>query len=141
MNHEEIFNVLAKSPKVDVCVLGGGINGLSVFRELALQGVNVLLVEEADGAPAIAPAEECHAGQFVQTLGLQDLHDGRRSIAAAIDAIDATAARIGDAHAGTDVPALFQRFRNIRRSHRPQAESIRSMFWTAAPEAPLPRLS
>jgi glycerol-3-phosphate dehydrogenase len=33
---------------VDVCVLGGGINGLSVFRELALQGVNVLLVEKAD---------------------------------------------------------------------------------------------
>ncbi len=38
MNREEIFNGLAKSPKVDVCVLGGGINGLSVFRELALQG-------------------------------------------------------------------------------------------------------
>src|SRR6478609_4021022 len=48
MNREEIFNGLPKSPKVDVCVLGGGINGLSVFRELALQGVNVLLVEQAD---------------------------------------------------------------------------------------------
>lgn len=33
---------------MDVCVLGGGINGLSVFRELALQGVNVLLVEKND---------------------------------------------------------------------------------------------
>ncbi|MBK5568539.1 glycerol-3-phosphate dehydrogenase/oxidase [Ensifer sp. SSB1] len=48
MNREEIFNGLAKSPKVDVCVLGGGINGLSVFRELALQGVSVLLVEKHD---------------------------------------------------------------------------------------------
>ncbi|MGF6158202.1 glycerol-3-phosphate dehydrogenase [Ensifer sp. KUDG1] len=48
MNRKEIFNGLAKSPKVDVCVLGGGINGLSVFRELALQGVNVLLVEKHD---------------------------------------------------------------------------------------------
>ncbi|MGE6781932.1 FAD-dependent oxidoreductase [Ensifer adhaerens] len=48
MNREEIFNGLSKSPKVDVCVLGGGINGLSVFRELALQGVNVLLVEKHD---------------------------------------------------------------------------------------------
>lgn len=48
MNREEIFNGLASSPKVDVCVLGGGINGLSVFRELALQGVNVLLVEKHD---------------------------------------------------------------------------------------------
>lgn len=36
------------SSKVDVCVLGGGINGLSVFRELALQGVSVLLVEKGD---------------------------------------------------------------------------------------------
>lgn len=48
MNREEILNGLRKSPEVDVCVLGGGINGLSVFRELALQGVNVLLVEKND---------------------------------------------------------------------------------------------
>ncbi len=43
MNREEIFDGLRRSPKVDVCVVGGGINGISVFRELALQGVNVLL--------------------------------------------------------------------------------------------------
>jgi glycerol-3-phosphate dehydrogenase len=48
MNRTETLNGLRQSPKVDVCVLGGGINGLSVFRELALQGVNVLLVEQAD---------------------------------------------------------------------------------------------
>lgn len=48
MNREEMLNGLRQSPKVDVCVVGGGINGLSVFRELALQGVNVLLVEKAD---------------------------------------------------------------------------------------------
>ena len=48
MNRTEILHGLRQSPKVDVCVLGGGINGLSVFRELALQGVNVLLVEQAD---------------------------------------------------------------------------------------------
>jgi glycerol-3-phosphate dehydrogenase len=33
---------------VDVCVIGGGINGISVFRELALQGLSVLLVEKSD---------------------------------------------------------------------------------------------
>lgn len=48
MNREEIFDGLRQNPKVDVCVLGGGINGLSVFRELALQGVNVVLVEKHD---------------------------------------------------------------------------------------------
>ncbi|MCT7664400.1 glycerol-3-phosphate dehydrogenase/oxidase [Shinella kummerowiae] len=48
MNRRETMDGLRRSPKVDVCVLGGGINGLSVFRELALQGVNVLLVEKDD---------------------------------------------------------------------------------------------
>ncbi|WP_203427028.1 glycerol-3-phosphate dehydrogenase/oxidase [Sinorhizobium sp. BG8] len=48
MNRAETFDGLCRSPNVDVCVLGGGINGLSVFRELALQGVNVLLVEKND---------------------------------------------------------------------------------------------
>ncbi|MCW0000956.1 glycerol-3-phosphate dehydrogenase/oxidase [Pararhizobium sp. YC-54] len=48
MKREEILDGLRQSPKVDVCVIGGGINGISVFRELALQGLNVLLVEKHD---------------------------------------------------------------------------------------------
>jgi glycerol-3-phosphate dehydrogenase len=48
MNRKEILNGLRRSPEVEVCVLGGGINGLSVFRELALQGVDVLLVDKSD---------------------------------------------------------------------------------------------
>ncbi|WP_026619830.1 glycerol-3-phosphate dehydrogenase (plasmid) [Ensifer sp. WSM1721] len=48
MTRKETFDGLRQSPKVDVCVLGGGINGLSVFRELALQGLRVLLVEKHD---------------------------------------------------------------------------------------------
>ena len=38
MNRQEILDGLRQSPKVDVLVIGGGINGISVFRELALQG-------------------------------------------------------------------------------------------------------
>ena len=34
--------------QVDVLVIGGGINGISAFRELALQGVNVVLLERDD---------------------------------------------------------------------------------------------
>jgi glycerol-3-phosphate dehydrogenase len=34
--------------QVDVLVIGGGINGISAFRELALQGVNVVLMERDD---------------------------------------------------------------------------------------------
>lgn len=48
MKREEILSGLRRSPKVDVCVVGGGINGVSVFRELALQGLSVLLVEKHD---------------------------------------------------------------------------------------------
>ncbi|MCA1366920.1 glycerol-3-phosphate dehydrogenase/oxidase [Bradyrhizobium sp. BRP14] len=48
MTRKETLDGLRQSPKVDVCVLGGGINGLSVFRELALQGMRVLLIEKHD---------------------------------------------------------------------------------------------
>jgi glycerol-3-phosphate dehydrogenase len=34
--------------QVDVLVIGGGINGISAFRELALQGINVVLLERDD---------------------------------------------------------------------------------------------
>ncbi|WP_320197881.1 FAD-dependent oxidoreductase [Agrobacterium sp. rho-13.3] len=48
MKREEILDGLRQSSKVDVCVIGGGINGISVFRELALQGLSVLLVDKHD---------------------------------------------------------------------------------------------
>ncbi|MGO8088813.1 FAD-dependent oxidoreductase [Rhizobium leguminosarum] len=48
MKRQEILDGLGQSPKVDVCVIGGGINGISVFRELSLQGLKVLLVEKHD---------------------------------------------------------------------------------------------
>ena len=48
MNRIETLNGLARRPSAEVLVIGGGINGISVFRELALQGVDVLLVERND---------------------------------------------------------------------------------------------
>lgn len=39
---------LASRPFAEVLVVGGGINGVSVFRDLALQGVDVALVERSD---------------------------------------------------------------------------------------------
>jgi len=44
----ETFAHLRQNPDVQVLVIGGGINGISVFRELALQGVNVVLAEKGD---------------------------------------------------------------------------------------------
>lgn len=39
---------LKQRPEAAVLVLGGGINGVAIFRDLALQGVDVALVERAD---------------------------------------------------------------------------------------------
>ncbi|MEP6844007.1 MAG: FAD-dependent oxidoreductase, partial [Pseudolysinimonas sp.] len=39
---------LTERPSADVLILGGGINGIATFRELALQGVDVALVERGD---------------------------------------------------------------------------------------------
>lgn len=42
--------------RVQVLVIGGGINGIATFRDLALQGVDVLLVERADFASGATAA-------------------------------------------------------------------------------------
>ena len=55
---------LKANPKVQAIVIGGGINGISTFRELALQGVRVLLVDRGDfcGACSSAPSRMIHGG-------------------------------------------------------------------------------
>ncbi|WP_428649553.1 glycerol-3-phosphate dehydrogenase/oxidase [Roseibium sp.] len=48
----------------DVIVVGGGINGIGVYRELALQGLRVLLVERKDfcSGCSAAPSRMIHGG-------------------------------------------------------------------------------
>ncbi|PWK65689.1 glycerol-3-phosphate dehydrogenase/oxidase [Aminobacter sp. AP02] len=48
MNRNDTLAALRERPDIAVLVIGGGINGISVFRELALQGVDVLLVDKGD---------------------------------------------------------------------------------------------
>ena len=50
---------LTERPTADVLILGGGINGIATFRELALQGVDVALIERGDYASA-ATASSSH---------------------------------------------------------------------------------
>ena len=61
---EEMLAALTAEPKVQALVVGGGINGISAFRELALQGVDVLLVDRGDfcGACSAAPSRMIHGG-------------------------------------------------------------------------------
>src|SRR6478752_831596 len=47
-NTERGIGGLAARPQAEVLIIGGGINGLATFRELALQGVDVALVERGD---------------------------------------------------------------------------------------------
>ncbi|HET8926646.1 MAG TPA: glycerol-3-phosphate dehydrogenase/oxidase [Microbacterium sp.] len=58
------FAGLAARPYADVLIIGGGINGLATFRDLAMQGVDVALVERRDfvsGASA-ASSHMIHGG-------------------------------------------------------------------------------
>jgi len=64
MNRQEILSHYKSTPSVDVLIIGGGINGIGVFRDLALNGATVLLVERADfcsGASA-ASSHMAHGG-------------------------------------------------------------------------------
>jgi len=64
MNRQETLSKLKEQPNISVLIVGGGVNGISTFRELALQGVDVLLAEKADfcsGASA-ASSHMMHGG-------------------------------------------------------------------------------
>ena len=50
LDRRAILDALRKDPRVPVLILGGGINGTGLLRELALQGVGALLVDKADFA-------------------------------------------------------------------------------------------
>ena len=50
------IDVLRARPSARVLVIGGGINGIATFRDLALQGVDVTLVERGDFASGASSA-------------------------------------------------------------------------------------
>ena len=45
---DTVFDQVRAHPRTDVLIIGGGINGLGLMRELAMQGVAVTLVERGD---------------------------------------------------------------------------------------------
>src|SRR5690606_41706105 len=47
---------LAARGRTRVLIIGGGINGIATFRDLALQGIDVLLVERSDFASGASAA-------------------------------------------------------------------------------------
>ncbi len=64
MTRQASLDYLRTNPEISVLIIGGGINGIGTFRDLALQGVDVLLVEKGDyssGASA-ASSHMVHGG-------------------------------------------------------------------------------
>lgn len=64
MNRNEILTALKKKPEVSVLIVGGGINGIGTFRDLALNGVDVLLVDRGDfcSGASSASSHMAHGG-------------------------------------------------------------------------------
>jgi glycerol-3-phosphate dehydrogenase len=48
MTRQERLQAIRRRPEVSVLIVGGGINGVGLLRELALEGVDALLVEKSD---------------------------------------------------------------------------------------------
>ena len=64
MNRNEVLSPLKENSEVSVLIIGAGINGIGTFRDLALNGVDVLLVDRGDfcsGASA-ASSHMAHGG-------------------------------------------------------------------------------
>lgn len=64
MTRQDTLRHLRDNPEISVLIIGGGVNGIGTFRDLALQGIDVLLVEKDDfcsGASA-ASSHMVHGG-------------------------------------------------------------------------------
>jgi glycerol-3-phosphate dehydrogenase len=48
LNRQEIIRQYQNNPEVTVLIVGAGINGIGTFRDQALQGVDVLLIDRGD---------------------------------------------------------------------------------------------
>jgi glycerol-3-phosphate dehydrogenase len=64
------LSYLREHPRTQVLIVGGGINGAAVFRDLALQGVDCLLVDKGDwcAGTSAAPSRLIHGGlKYLET--------------------------------------------------------------------------
>jgi glycerol-3-phosphate dehydrogenase len=69
-NRESALKQLKGNPHTQVLIIGGGINGAGVFRDLALQGVDCLLVDKSDwcAGTSAAPSRLIHGGlKYLET--------------------------------------------------------------------------
>jgi glycerol-3-phosphate dehydrogenase len=72
---QDIFREIDANGAFDVLVIGGGINGIGVYRDLSLQGLRVLLIEQNDfcSGCSAAPSRMIHGGLRYLENGELDL--------------------------------------------------------------------
>lgn len=64
MSRQDAISAIKAKPDISVLVIGGGVNGIGTFRDLAHQGVDVLLVEKGDfsGGASAGSSHMLHGG-------------------------------------------------------------------------------
>ena len=64
MNRNEILSSLKANPDISVLIVGGGINGIGTFRDLAINDVDILLIDSADfcSGASSASSHMAHGG-------------------------------------------------------------------------------
>ncbi len=71
------FASLRNHPNVSVLIVVGGINGIGLFDELALQGIDVLLVEKSDFCAGTSSAMTCVIHGGLQSIGFYSARSTR----------------------------------------------------------------
>jgi glycerol-3-phosphate dehydrogenase len=69
-DNERRFQGLGDSKEIDVVILGAGVNGAGVFRDLCVQGVDCLIIDKADfgSGTSAAPSRLIHGGlKYLET--------------------------------------------------------------------------
>lgn len=80
MNRQETLSSIRDNPKVSVLIIGGGINGVGTFRDLALQGVDVLLIDRLDFCSGASAASSHMAHGGIRYLENGEFHLVREAV-------------------------------------------------------------
>jgi len=64
MNRKEVLQSIKKNPRTTTLIVGAGINGIGTFRDLALQGVDCLIIDKGDfcSGASMASSHMLHGG-------------------------------------------------------------------------------
>lgn len=80
MNRNESLAALRANPEISVLIIGAGINGIGTFRDLALNGVDVLLVDRGDFCSGASAASSHMAHGGIRYLENGEFHLVREAV-------------------------------------------------------------